>query len=82
MTIGDRATLYCDADGLPTPYITWYRDGLVLDARDSSNILIRDSGKELNVLDSQLLDAGPYSCLAANAAGNASKPFTLSVLGA
>lgn len=81
VTIGSLATLYCDADGLPTPYVTWYQNGLVLDPRDSSNLVIRDNGKELNVLDSQLLDAGSYSCLATNAAGNASKSFSLTVLG-
>lgn len=42
---------------------------------------IQNNGQELRMTDSQLLDIGFYTCLAVNVAGNASKAFSIKVLG-
>ena len=42
---------------------------------------ILETGRKLQVLDAQLLDMGTYRCIASNAAGNATKEFTLGILG-
>ena len=36
--VGQPALLECEVDGEPIPDITWYKDGEVLDPRESSNI--------------------------------------------
>ena len=36
--VGQPALLECGVDGEPIPDITWYKDGEVLDPRESSNI--------------------------------------------
>ena len=42
---------------------------------------ILDNGRKLQVVDAQLLDMGTYKCIASNAAGNATKEFSLGILG-
>ena len=42
---------------------------------------MQDNGQLLRIVDAQLLDIGSYFCLATNPAGNATKAFSLSVLG-
>ena len=42
---------------------------------------VQDNGQLLRIVDAQLLDIGSYFCLATNPAGNATKAFSLSVLG-
>ncbi|KAK6167247.1 hypothetical protein SNE40_021325 [Patella caerulea] len=63
---GDKATLFCDADGIPPPNVTWYRgDRMVQTAYDS--VVTRDGKLVMNNV--QRLDSGEYKCVASNEAG-------------
>ena len=42
---------------------------------------ILENGRKLQVVDAQLLDMGTYKCVASNTAGNATKEFSLNILG-
>ncbi|XP_067940287.1 hemicentin-1-like [Watersipora subatra] len=77
--VGQPTTLRCPVTGSPTPRISWFKDGEILDPRASSNIRVVDNGQQLIVVDAQLLDVGSYLCIASNAAGNDSKPFRIDV---
>lgn len=36
--VGDPTTLECPAGGIPPPQVRWFKDGELLDPRESSNI--------------------------------------------
>lgn len=38
VVVSDKVVFVCDAEGIPLPDITWFKDGAVLDPRDLSNI--------------------------------------------
>ncbi|XP_071421021.1 hemicentin-1 [Pithys albifrons albifrons] len=75
---GGAAAMECVPEGTPAPSVAWLKDSrpLVLGARLTSSA----QGTVLRVADAQPGDAGTYTCVASNAAGEASRHFTLSVL--
>ena len=81
VVIGSSTELHCDADGVPRPTVRWIRDGRRITFVDHPNLRVEDSGRTLRVHSMQLVDIGAYTCLASNAAGNASKQFLLNILG-
>ncbi|XP_060737332.1 hemicentin-1 isoform X1 [Tachysurus vachellii] len=58
--------LDCIADGFPPPTVSWMKDGHPLE--DSRVVLHRD-GQILTISNIQMEDAGLYSCLVSNPAG-------------
>ncbi|XP_019730955.1 hemicentin-1 isoform X2 [Hippocampus comes] len=70
--------LACDITGSPMPVITWYKDGILVEA--SNNIQIVDKGKTLKLLKAATADAGSYTCKALNIAGSTQKDFFVDVL--
>ncbi|XP_061539337.1 LOW QUALITY PROTEIN: hemicentin-1 [Phycodurus eques] len=70
--------LACDITGSPTPVITWFRDGIPVEASNSIEIL--DQGKTLKLLKAAIADAGSYTCKAINIAGSTEKYFFVDVL--
>jgi len=89
---GDSAVLVCQADGIPPPNITWYRDGqLVTTADDNplSHRMLLPTGQLffLRVVQSEpgrRSDDGMYYCKATNpVTGNSavSREVSLSVAG-
>ncbi|XP_028823701.1 hemicentin-1 isoform X1 [Denticeps clupeoides] len=77
--ITDQATsLVCDVTGIPTPVITWYKDGLLV--VPSSSVQILQTGKTLRLQKTSVSDGGRYSCRATNVAGSTEKDFHLNVL--
>ncbi|NXH90756.1 HMCN1 protein, partial [Edolisoma coerulescens] len=75
---GGAATLGCVSDGSPVPSMSWLKDGLAL--RLGARLSSSRRGMVLQVLRAEPADAGRYTCVASNAAGQSSKHFVLKVL--
>ncbi|XP_071981860.1 hemicentin-2 isoform X2 [Engystomops pustulosus] len=71
-------TLTCEANGIPPPSITWYRNNTPLTPQ--ANTHLQSGGRVLKVLHVQREDGGVYSCVVSNAAGAARKTFSVDVL--
>ncbi|POI31768.1 hypothetical protein CIB84_004481, partial [Bambusicola thoracicus] len=73
-------TLQCIASGIPSPSITWLKDGQPVNtARE--NTRLESSGRVLQVVEALPEDAGRYTCVATNAAGEAQQHIQLRVHG-
>lgn len=77
---GDRATLDCNVEAKPLAQITWLRAGRPLDLA-AQNFILSPRGHRLMILSAKRTDAGSYSCVAKNAAGENEASFTVTVLG-
>ncbi|XP_061289826.1 hemicentin-2 isoform X2 [Bos javanicus] len=75
---GEMAHLMCNVSGHPQPKVTWFKDGQPLASGDAHHI--SPDGALLWVLHANLSSAGHYACVAANAVGEKTKHFQLSVL--
>ena len=75
---GEKARLECKADGNPVPTIQWLRGGRKI--TDMNNFLLSPLGESLMILKAKTTDAGGYSCLAKNSAGETEGLFTVVVL--
>uniref|UniRef100_A0A7N5KTI0 Hemicentin 2 n=1 Tax=Ailuropoda melanoleuca TaxID=9646 RepID=A0A7N5KTI0_AILME len=75
---GQTAHLTCNATGHPQPKVTWFKDGRPLAGGDAHHI--SPDGALLQVLQANLSSSGHYSCIAANAVGEKTRHFQLSVL--
>ncbi|ESO94460.1 hypothetical protein LOTGIDRAFT_161152 [Lottia gigantea] len=60
---GESVTFLCEASGNPKPDISWSKNGLVLPP--NPRFTLQPSGA-LNIIDINEVDAGVYSCSAAN----------------
>ncbi|KHJ98438.1 immunoglobulin I-set domain protein [Oesophagostomum dentatum] len=74
---GDRARLECKVEGHPAPTVRWLRGGRPIE--DMSNFILSPRGETLMILKARRADAGSYSCVAKNAAGETEAGFTVSV---
>ncbi|KAJ8413768.1 hypothetical protein AAFF_G00063660 [Aldrovandia affinis] len=75
--INQAAVLPCDAEGTPTPSVTWRKDGLPL-VPDNSRFTVLPEGS-LRVWSAQLSDSGRYYCAASNPAGSDHRGMDLRV---
>ncbi|NXL89730.1 HMCN1 protein, partial [Alectura lathami] len=71
-------TLQCIANGVPSPSITWLKDGQPVNTA-RGNTRLESSGRILQVVKALLEDAGRYTCVATNAAGEAQQHIRLHV---
>lgn len=68
----NEINLSCHVRGMPTPTITWVKDGVTLQPNEKYQQIENDDGTcELNVNDATNQDSGKYSCQAENRAGRA-----------
>ncbi|XP_059684707.1 hemicentin-2 [Gavia stellata] len=76
--INNPISLVCEALAYPSPNITWLKDEVPLKA--SRNVQLLPGGHGLQILNVQEEDAGTYSCIVANEAGEAVKNYSVKVL--
>ncbi|XP_012591877.2 hemicentin-1 [Microcebus murinus] len=74
----NSVSLTCEASGIPLPSITWLKDGWPVSL--SSSVRILSGGRTLRLMQTRMEDAGQYTCVVRNAAGEERKIFGLSVL--
>ncbi|XP_068563703.1 hemicentin-1 [Cebidichthys violaceus] len=77
VVVNNVLELQCEALGIPTPSLTWLKDGRPLPQTDSLHLL--RGGEVLRVASAQLEDTGRYSCLANSPAGDDDKEFLIRV---
>ncbi|XP_072288271.1 neural cell adhesion molecule 2 isoform X1 [Pyxicephalus adspersus] len=70
-------TLFCRATGSPKPYITWHRNGRMIE--ENEKYLLREDNTELTIRNIINSDAGSYTCRATNKAGVTEKQSFLQV---
>lgn len=78
MLVNQLTNLFCEAEGTPSPIITWYKDDVQVS--ESSTVQIVNNGKILKLFKATPKDAGRYSCKAINVAGSSQKYFNIDVL--
>jgi len=76
---GTRYVLDVTYSGVPTPQITWKKDGQVIE--DSALIENRDSITQLAISKLEMADSGQYSVTAENSVGRDTAAFLLEVKG-
>ncbi|RDD37385.1 Neurofascin [Trichoplax sp. H2] len=78
LNAGDRARIYCNATGGPTPVISFLKDGKPLQDQATDRIeLIQGIG--LIIQNISLADAGQYGCVAKNRLGTTERYVTIIV---
>ncbi|KAM6110387.1 LOW QUALITY PROTEIN: hemicentin-2 [Pterocles gutturalis] len=77
---GKGVRLECRAEGQPTPHISWLKDGQPLGVQPPSHSRMFWDGSSLLLEGLRAADAGAYTCLARNNAGEDARLHTLSVL--
>ncbi|XP_007565210.1 hemicentin-1 [Poecilia formosa] len=78
--LGEELTLDCRANGIPTPRLSWLKDGEPLEGSDMHHIALTSGGSTLTLRRLSPEDSGTYTCLAVSTAGQESKIYTLVVL--
>lgn len=76
---GNPVSLVCLANGIPTPTISWLKDGQTFSI--NLRVTFENQKKGLRILNSEINDSGRYTCIASNEAGEDNQHFTLKVLG-
>lgn len=72
-------SLECPSTGIPTPTVSWLKDGQPLSRRDP-RISYAPDNQTVNIQGIVEDDRGRYTCIAANKAGRAEQEFSLEVL--
>ncbi|XP_053737549.1 hemicentin-1 isoform X1 [Synchiropus splendidus] len=70
--------LSCEASGIPLPTISWLKDGRPI--KGSSSVRVLSGGRSLRLMHAAVEDAGRYTCVVWNAAGEERKNFDLNIL--
>lgn len=63
----------CIAEGVPTPKLSWWRDGRAVTNDDTEEFEVLGEGTRLLIKNAHPNDAGRYSCKAVNEAGASHK---------
>ncbi|NXM66035.1 FSTL4 protein, partial [Serilophus lunatus] len=66
---GVSASLRCHAEGIPTPHITWLKNGIDVVPKLSKQLSLLANGSELHISSVRYEDTGAYTCIAKNEVG-------------
>uniref|UniRef100_A0A4X2KHQ6 Follistatin like 4 n=1 Tax=Vombatus ursinus TaxID=29139 RepID=A0A4X2KHQ6_VOMUR len=66
---GVSASLKCHAEGIPTPRITWLKNGMDVGPKLSKQLSLIANGSELYINSVRYEDTGAYTCIAKNEVG-------------
>ena len=81
----------CSSTGIPTPSISWYRNGTALTPRSDPRVTVGSPSQQLlspvlyqvtqtlTITNTADTDSGNYSCVGSNTAGTDTALFTLVV---
>ncbi|KAK7933456.1 hypothetical protein WMY93_004352 [Mugilogobius chulae] len=75
LQVGSSVTLRCEANGVPRPEVTWYKNGHQL--APGNGLKIKDH--QLEITGVQVADGGTYTCKVSNVAGQVDRTFRVAV---
>ncbi|KAM3875993.1 hemicentin-1 [Diretmus argenteus] len=78
VVVKNPVALSCEASGIPLPAITWLKDGRPI--KPTSSVRVLSGGRSLRLMHAAVEDAGRYTCIVSNSAGEERKNFDLDVL--
>ena len=80
---GEKIKLTCEAQGVPSPVVTWYKDGKVYTGKSGSghHIAPGEYDYKISFTGLDIHDKGMYICNVSNAYGWLSHNYTFSVEG-
>jgi len=74
---GETVDMFCEASAVPTPTLTWYKDGRELVSGDHVTIV----GRRVRLLGLSAADGGLYTCTFSNVVGSISHHIKLVIQG-
>ena len=75
---GEEEELVCRVTGVPSPSLTWYRNGHMIDRRTNNVLINQRAGRHsITVLNIDHDSVGQYRCVATNSEGSVSEIITL-----
>ncbi|GIY25111.1 hemicentin-1 [Caerostris extrusa] len=77
--MNQQMKLHCLTGGNPKPVITWMKNGQFIDSFLDPNIQLNENKSVLIIRWTRTEDAGKYTCIASNAAGQDEKNFNVHV---
>ncbi|NWY70715.1 FSTL4 protein, partial [Erithacus rubecula] len=66
---GAAASLQCHAEGIPSPRLSWLKNGIDLPPPLSKQLALLANGSELHISSVRYEDTGAYTCIAKNEVG-------------
>ncbi|XP_055020737.1 hemicentin-1 [Boleophthalmus pectinirostris] len=78
VVVKNPVALNCEGHGIPLPDITWLKDGQPITTTNTVRIL--SGGRSLRLMHTTVEDAGRYTCIVSNTAGEERKNFDLKIL--
>ncbi|XP_076007425.1 hemicentin-1 [Genypterus blacodes] len=76
--VKNPVALTCEASGIPLPAVAWLKDGQPI--RATSSVRVLSGGRSLRLMHAAVEDAGRYTCVVSNSAGEERKNFDLDIL--
>uniref|UniRef100_A0A3P8UUM9 Follistatin-like 5 n=1 Tax=Cynoglossus semilaevis TaxID=244447 RepID=A0A3P8UUM9_CYNSE len=66
---GVTASLRCHAEGIPSPQLSWLKNGMDITTKLSKQLTLQANGSEVHISNVHFEDTGAYTCIARNEAG-------------
>ena len=80
---GENFKLTCEAKGVPSPVVTWYKDGKVYNGRPRAGEFIATGQYDyiINFVGVDIDDEGNYTCIVSNMYGRLTYSYNFDVFG-